>query len=169
MFGCANRGLMAHGKKSLEAGAKRTAQSGKLGETSRGNRFSDSADRRGLHRANRKGGVARAELTGRRREQMMTQRPKCDGQKLPTDSRLDGNESVTSESSFRLDSGTGSWQLPAYENLKRDQQWKKSPFSARWDRGHLVSDNGSLLGAMGKRLPARSFPWRVRYQSSAIA
>ena len=40
---------MAQSRKSLLAGAKRTGQGGKLGDTFRGNRFSDCAGRRGLH------------------------------------------------------------------------------------------------------------------------
>jgi hypothetical protein len=58
LSGCANRGLMAQGGKSLLAGAKRNGQVGKLGATSRGNRFSDCADWRGLQCANQKGRVA---------------------------------------------------------------------------------------------------------------
>jgi len=58
LSGCANRGLMAQGGKSLVAGAKRNGQVGKLGATFRGNRFSDCADWRGLQCANQKGRVA---------------------------------------------------------------------------------------------------------------
>jgi len=43
---------MAQSGKSLLAGAERTGQGGKLGETPGGNRFSDCAGWRGLHHAN---------------------------------------------------------------------------------------------------------------------
>jgi hypothetical protein len=44
LSGSDHRGLMAQGKKSLIAGAKRNGQIGKLGAIFRGNRFFDCAD-----------------------------------------------------------------------------------------------------------------------------